>query len=302
MTRTSYGRWILIAAAAVLMIGCGNIAKIGTQLGQGAGVITEEQAESINRTTDALEKTFEDITPEQEYYIGRAVAASILQTYAPLDDPAANAYLNRLGQTLAMASDRPETFGGYHFLLLDSDEINAFAAPGGLILVSRGLVRCCRSEADLAAVLAHEIGHVQNKDGLRAIKKTRLTSALATLSVEAARTFGNEDVKELAAQFEGGIQDILTTLVNNGYSRELEFEADAAALRILDRVGYRPGALGTMLQEMDRRLEPGGFDFAKTHPKPQDRIAKLGAQPMNAPLALEPAARKARFADAVGGI
>ena len=128
MTRTSYGRWILIAAAAVLMIGCGNIAKIGTQLGQGAGVITEEQAESINRTTDALEKTFEDITPEQEYYIGRAVAASILQTYAPLDDPAANAYLNRLGQTLAMASDRPETFGGLAGVGIVQDDHGVLAA------------------------------------------------------------------------------------------------------------------------------------------------------------------------------
>ena len=97
----------------LLAAGCGNLTKIGTQIGQGAGVITEEEAESINRTSEALQKTFADITPEQEYYIGRAVAATLLQSYPPLDDPAAHRYVNLLGQTLAMASDRPETFGGY---------------------------------------------------------------------------------------------------------------------------------------------------------------------------------------------
>jgi predicted Zn-dependent protease len=302
MKRENIKLLLIVVAVALLGVGCANVAKLGTQLGQGAGVITEEQAESLNRTTDALEKTFEDITPEQEYYIGRAVAATILQTYKPLNDPEANAYLNNLGQTLAMVSDRPETFGGYHFLLLDSDDVNAFAAPGGLILVTRGLVQCCRTEADLAAVLAHEIGHVQNKDGLRAIKKSRLTYALTTISMEAARNFGNQDIKELAAQFEGGIDDIMLTLVNNGYARDLEFQADQAALGILDDIGYDKQALRVMLKEMDKRLKPGGLDFAKTHPSPSDRIVRLGAQAMNAPLALEPAARKARFAAAVGGI
>lgn len=302
MKRETLKLMLLVITVALLGLGCANVAKIGTQLGQGAGVITEDQAESLNRTTDALEKSFEDITPEQEYYIGRAVAATILKTYKPLDNPRANAYLNELGQTLAMVSDRPETFGGYHFLLLDSDDVNAFAAPGGLILVTRGLVACCRTEADLAAVLAHEIGHVQNKDGLRAIKKSRLTFALTTISMEAARNFGNENIKDLATAFEGGIDDIMLTLVNNGYARELEFQADQAAVTNLDRIGYDPGALRLMLHEMDKRLKPGGHDFAKTHPKPGDRINKLGAQTMNAPLALEPAARKARFASAVGGI
>ncbi len=75
-----------------------------------------------------------------------------------------------LGQSLVIFSDRPETFGGYHFLLLDSNEINAFAAPGGLILVTRGMLQCCANEDELAAVLAHEIAHVEKKHGLTAIK------------------------------------------------------------------------------------------------------------------------------------
>ncbi len=295
-------RLIVLLALAALLAGCGSVAKMGAQLGQGAGVLTEQQTTSIMKTTDALEKTFEDITPEQEYYIGRAVAASILETYPPLDDAEANAYVNRLGQTLAMASDRPETFDGYHFLLLDTDEINAFAAPGGLILVSRGLLHCCRGEDELAAVLAHEIGHVQGKHGLRAIKKSRLTGALATLSVEAARNLGNEDVQELAEAFEGGIRDITQTLVNSGYARGLESEADAAAVTILQRVGYDRGALPAMLREMQSRYDPSGPGFARTHPSPADRIAGLEASVRDAAPADPPAKRQRRFVAAVGGL
>ena len=265
-------RTAVFSLALIVLSGCSTVTKIGTQIGQGSGVISEEQATSINKTSAALEKTFADITPEQEYYIGRAVAATILQTYPPLDDPDANHYLNELGQTMAMASDRPETFGGYHFLLLDSDQINAFAAPGGLILVCKGLVSCCRNEDELAAVLAHEIGHVQDKDGLRAIKKSRLTSALTTIGVEAGRNLGGDKVKELTEQFAGGIQDIIHTLVTSGYARGQEYQADAVSAEILRRVGYDPGALVSMLEEMNRRWNPHGPGFARTHPAPRDRI------------------------------
>ncbi|MBU0742687.1 M48 family metallopeptidase [bacterium] len=293
---------IILSLLLLAIAGCATVAKMGTQVAQGTGAITEEQGESLNRATDALALTFEDITPEQEYYIGRAVAATILQDHPPLDDSRANAYLNRIGQTVAMVSDRPETFGGYHFLLLDSDEINAFAAPGGLILVSRGLVACCRDEDALAAVLAHEIGHVQNKDGLRAIKKSRLTGALTTLAVEAGRSLGSEDIKELTEQFAGGIDDITQTLVNSGYARSLEHQADASAVTVLDRIGYDPHALVGMLEEMDRRWDPKGHGFERTHPSPKDRLGKVrGTVPAGAAGAA-PAKRAARFADAVGGL
>jgi beta-barrel assembly-enhancing protease len=133
-------------ALALLVGGCSTVTQVGTTLGQATGFVSASQADSINKSAQAVEKTFEDITPAQEYYIGRAVAATVLCTYRPFDQQQANAYLNLLGQTVAQFSLKPETFGGYHFLLLDTDEINAFAAPGGLIMISRGMVRCCRSE------------------------------------------------------------------------------------------------------------------------------------------------------------
>lgn len=282
--------------------GCASVARTATQVAQDTGYITSDQAQSLGRGIDAVEKTFQDITPEQEYYLGRAVAANLLQDNRPLDLAAANAYLNSVGQTLAMASDRPETFGGYHFLLLDSDQINAFAAPGGLILVTRGMVDLCESEDALAAVLAHEIGHVQAKHGLRAIKSSRLTSALTVLAAEGARQFGSQDLKQLVTDYAGSIGDITSTLVTNGYSRSLEKEADEAAVVILERVGYDPRALMEMLQAMDGELEPGGLDFAKTHPDPQDRIREIQPLVQDAPSLQEPAVRQERFRRAMGGV
>jgi predicted Zn-dependent protease len=285
-----------------LLIGCATVTQLSTQIGQGTGVLTEEQGQSIRNVSNAAIQSFSDLTPEQEYYIGRAVAATILESYPPLDNPDANAYVNLLGQTLAMASDRPETFGGYHFLLLDSDEINAFAAPGGLILVSRGLVACCENEDALAAVLAHEISHVQNKDGLRAIKASRWTSLAAISLEEGFRNLGNEDLKEVANQFSGCIDDIAQTLVVNGYARGQEIAADASAVTILERVGYAPQALESMLGEMDKRLKPGGPGFARTHPSAKDRMSEVHPLVKGTGGAAAPEARLTRFAQAVGGI
>lgn len=297
-------RWIIAPAVFVLLLGLlhlsgckaiESLGEIGCQVGQATGTMTEEQAESLSRVSKAVAKTFADITPEQEYYIGRAVAATVLKAYPAYDSPEANRYLNILGQTLAQASDKPETFGGYHFLLLDSDDINAFAAPGGLIFISRGMVRLCRTEDDLAAVLAHEVGHVQHLHGLRAIKSGRLTSALTTLAIEGAKSFGGKELGELTAAFEGSISDITTTMMNNGYSRSFEREADRAAVKIMRRVGYDPRGLVAMLKEMKKDLKPGGLDFAKTHPDPNDRIKDIEKEIGFSTLFAPPPVRQERF-------
>jgi predicted Zn-dependent protease len=267
--------------------------------GQAAGVITADQAESINRTAVAVEKTYQDITPEQEYYIGRSVAATVLAAYKPYDAAALNQYVNTLGQTLALSSDKPETFGGYHFLVLETDEVNAFAAPGGLILVSRGLLRCCRSEDALAAVLAHEIGHVQGQHGLKAIKKGRLTSALTIMAVEAGKTLAGENMAQVVKAFEGSVTDVTSTLMNSGYARGLETEADAAAVQILARAGYDPRALADLLSQMAPRLAADARGFGKTHPSPEARLQQVGSLLNTPPAAAAPAARQQRFNAAV---
>ena len=262
--------------AVVLFVGCEEVAEIGTKIARGTGKISNSQANSIKRSSKAIEKTQQELTPEQEYYIGRAVAATVFQTYQPLDRPGANNYLNLLGQSLAAFSNRPETFGGYHFLLLDSNEVNAFAAPGGLILVTRGMLRCCESEDELAAVLAHEICHVEMKHGLKSIKQGRLTEAFTILAAESAKQLGSEELASLTRNFEASVGDVVMTLTTSGYSREQERKADIGAVRILRRAGYSEAAIITMLQRMDERLaHAGGLGFAKTHPSARSRANAL---------------------------
>ncbi len=297
---------ILPVGLALAIAGCktmDTLSEVGTSIGVATGTISSDQAGSINRTAQAVGKTFDAITPEQEYYIGRAVAATVLTTYKPYDEQKANLYLNQVGQSVAGFSDRPETFRGYHFLILDTDEVNAFGAPGGLILVSRGMLRCCRSEDAVAAVLAHEVGHVQNRDGLRAISKDRVSSALTIMASETAKTMGGEQLAQLTQQFEGSVQDVTSTLVNSGYSRRLEQQADAAAVTILKRAGYDPAALVAMLELMDKTMRRDGHGFAKTHPDPKDRIAEVRRLiASSAAAGAEPAARRARFQAALAGL
>lgn len=286
--------WLVV----MFMSGCEEVEQL-VDFAQQQGAIDANEAESINRSAAALEKSWQDLTPEQEYYIGRAVAAQIFQGYTPLDQVAANTYLNLLGQSLAIFSERPETFGGYQFVLLDSDEINAFAAPGGLILVSRGMVSCCQSEDELAAVLAHEICHVELKHGLRAIKQGRLTEALTIVAAESAKTLGDEELAAVTREFEGSVGDVVMTLTTSGYSRTQERDADAAAVRLLRRVGYPEGAMITMLNRMDQRLvHAGGLGFAKTHPSARSRAAALVGTVVASAQAADPA-RQARFSTAM---
>lgn len=282
----------------VFISGCKTmdaVTDIGTSLGKSVGLITESQAESISKSSKAVARSFEDFSPEQEYYIGRTVGAVVINKYNPYNNKRANAYINLLGQTLAKASDMPETFNGYHFLILDSDEINAFATPGGFIFITRGMLKCCRNEDAVAAVLAHEIGHVQYKHGLQSIKKSRITSALVTIGTEGAKTFGNEDLAGLTETFEDSISDITSTLVNNGYSRNFERQADIAAINILKRVGYDPNGLVNMLKMMDKKLKPGSPDFAKTHPSPTSRIDDIQKHTGNYAEIKTPKARQKRF-------
>ncbi|HAL92372.1 MAG TPA: peptidase M48 [Verrucomicrobia bacterium] len=294
-------KWIgtaaLVAALAWLATGCDTVnqlTELGTGIAVASGAINTNQAASINRTTQAVAKTFQDITPEQEYYIGRTVAATVLLGYKPQPAEDLNGYLNQVGQALAQFSARPETFGGYHFMVLDSDEINAFAAPGGLILATRGLLKCCKNEDELASVLAHEIGHVEKLHGLRAIRTGRLNSALTVLAVEAGKNLGGEQLAEVTKAFDESINDIATTLMNSGYSRKLEFEADAAAIAILKKAGYQPGALVAMLENMAKNWDSSRKDFAATHPAPADRIQELQKSGVASSVASAPA-RQQRF-------
>lgn len=291
--------WIALAG---VFAGC-ELLNQAAQLGGSQLGLSSSQTDSVIKAGAATGKALEKFTPENEYFIGRSLAACILRQYKVYDNKAATEYLNLLGQSLAAFSDLPETFKGYHFLIMNTDEINAFATPGGFILVSRGLLRCCPSEDAVASVLAHEVGHVQLSHGIQSIKKGRYTAALTSLGAAAAKTMGSAEIAELTTQFEGTLDDIMKEMVVKGYSRKAEFQADAASVTILKRAGYDPAALKAMLQQIERKAPSSEKGFGKTHPDPKDRISEIESQLDGATtVSPAPAARQVRFEKALKGV
>jgi beta-barrel assembly-enhancing protease len=221
-----------------------------------------------------------DISDSEEYYLGRGVAARILSQYPLSKDEALNTYVNEVGQTVAKKSTRPRTYKGYHFAVLESSTPNSFACPGGIIFITKGMIKNCSNEDQLAAVLAHEVGHVANRDGVGSIKQSRWTEVATTAGAEAAKQYGGT-VGQLLARFEGSIDDVFKTVIVNGYSRTAEENADRAGVEMMKRAGYNPAAMVTTLNAMSSRGGSGGI--LGTHPTVTDRLENIKslAQPEN---------------------
>lgn len=231
-----------------------------------------EQAEKVAKVGRAFRKGFADLTEEEEYYIGRAVAAHILSKYGLCRNDKLTNYINCVGLAVVYSSDRPEIYGGYHFAVLDTEEMVAFAAPGGFVFISRGMINSMVSEEELAGVLAHEVGHINEKHGLKAIKQSRLIEAFSLLAKEAKTEV---EMDRLTQHFEGVLEDITKTLLEKGYSKKQEFEADRLGVELASKVGYKPDGLKDfliILRGLSKERRGGLF---KTHPSPEDRIAKL---------------------------
>jgi predicted Zn-dependent protease len=288
----------LAAGAAAVVVLAASVTAVAIDLFKAIGTAVEHQ-DAIVKTGEALRKGFSDLTPQEEYYLGRAVAARILGGYAALGgEDERTRYLNTLGQVLARASTRPETFGGWHFLLLDTDEVNAFAAPGGFIFVTRGLYSTCSTEEQLAAVLAHEVSHVTLRHGLGAIKNERLTEAFTIIGTTAVKEYSSGQVQQLTTAFEGSINDIANKMIVSGYSQGQEYSADAEAARVAWRAGYDPTGLTGFLAALREKGKQGASKgFFSTHPPPGERLTKAEASIKTDKLAGQTdAARTQRFA------
>ena len=265
-----------VAFPAFLFLASCAAVQSGADILAGTGQISESDRQAIVKTSGAVSATFSQITEEQEYYIGRSVAALILAQYPAYDNAALNTYINTLGQAIVYSSDRPEIYAGYHFLVLDTEEVNALSAPGGFIFISKGLIRRCKNEEMLASILAHEVGHVCSKHGLQAIKKSRLVDAFRVIGTEAARRYGSEELAQLTTAFEGALGDVVETLVVRGYDRKYEHEADDLAVKFDVAVGYAPKGLTDFLQTMiGDSTTASGKGWFKTHPSAEQRIEKV---------------------------
>jgi len=266
---------IIVLIFAGLVFSCNALMKVtdvGAQVAGAAGVIDQNTAKAISTSARAIGTAAEEITPEQEYYIGRAVAANILQRYRIWNgNPALTAYLNNICAAITINSPRPDIFNGYRVAILDSNEINAFATSGGHIFLTRGIINAARSEDALAAVIAHEVAHIQLKHGIKSIRNSRITQAILVTGTATVGAATGMDVTQLTNVFNESVGEIVQTMVNNGYSQTQEFEADNTAMALMASAGYNPSALVTMLRALNT-AQTSGAGFGRTHPTPAQRI------------------------------
>lgn len=203
---------------------------------------------------------------EEEVAIGRQIAGNLLGASALVKDARLQKYVNNVGRWVANQSERPDL--PWHFGVIESNDVNAFAAPGGYIFLTRGLYRLLRNEAELAGVLGHEIGHVIRQHHLKILQQSRLVDLGGKLL--AKQVGGNDNVQKLIGS---GAEVVARSL-----DKSAEFEADRIAVVLATRAGYDSFALPEVLQQIGHFAKDDGSValLFKTHPHPDDRLEKLG--------------------------
>jgi predicted Zn-dependent protease len=241
-----------MAGAMVLAMTSGASAQIGSI---GSGLLKAKQIADIK------------ISDEEEVEIGRLVSEKIRQRYGVVQDKAVHRYVSLVGLALVTSGTRATL--PWQFIVLDTDGVNAFAAPGGYVHITRGALGLIRSEAELAGVLAHEIVHVTEKHTINAIKKNK-----------AVQMGTSEALGDKALYLDAVANKAYEMLLENAYDRGDEQESDKIGIRLANKIGYAPSGLGAFLQKLGDRnkdaKEKRGL-FA-SHPDLQERITKLTRQ------------------------
>ncbi|HIJ89046.1 MAG TPA: M48 family metalloprotease [Desulfuromonadales bacterium] len=228
-----------------------------------------KEGKLLSGATQVLSSSRE-IDYKTERTIGESLALEGMQRFGiPVKNEPLQQYLNLVGNAVAANSRRAKI--PYQFAVLDSNVQNAFAVPGGVIFVSRALVSILSDESELAAVLAHEVGHVSAKHALKSTQRAQFFEGVGTITAASVR--GDKGKK-----FASAIGDMQTVLFDKGLDKEMEFEADLAAMETTYRTGYDPSALIRVLEKL-QQLEATSKDkkgsWFSTHPPLSERISRL---------------------------
>lgn len=199
----------------------------------------------------------------QEIAMGREADQDVQASIGVYEDPALQRYVDQVGQRLAALSERPDL--PWTFRVADDPAVNAFALPGGFIYVTRGLLATLNSEAELAAVMGHEIGHVTARHAVNRISRAQL----AGLGLGIGMILSPE-----LAQF-GDLANLGLNLLFLKYSRDDERESDVLGLRYMQNSGYHPDAMVDVFSQLERASELGESKrvpgWLATHPAPEER-------------------------------
>ncbi len=218
-----------------------------------------------------MQKAVQPITIAEETEIGREVAANVIAQFGLYDNEEITDYVNMVGLTVAQVAPRKDLT--YRFAILDSEILNAFAAPGGYIFITKGLLFKLKDESQLASILGHEIAHVNRKHVLQEIQKQRLASAAIPGYVKATAE---------KAEWMSQITDLAIQMLWKGLSREDELDADRHGVEYASGIGYDAQSFKDVLGMLKGRAENENEEVARqmkfllsTHPKPQDRLNSL---------------------------
>lgn len=205
---------------------------------------------------------------EAEISFGRDVAARVLGRFPLQQDDALTRYLNLIGTALAAHSSRSDL--NFHFALLDSNSVNAYSAPGGYIFITRGALLQAEDEAELAAILAHEIAHVSER---HIVKALNIRASDSASSVGLGRLLsGSSDTARVA--FGQAVDQAISILFERGYSQQDELESDQVATLLLAHSGYDPLALRRYLERVQEH-EQNSAALNTTHPPSRQRLRTL---------------------------
>lgn len=231
----------------------------------GLGNIDLEKAVKV---VQKVQKANADISEPQEIDLGGGIASNLLGAAPLWDNPPVQRYVNKVGRWLALQTERPDL--PWQFGVLDDDDVNAFAAPGGYVFITKGLLARMSNEAELAGVLAHEISHVLRKHHLQALKKGARSELMADLANDAIKSQGGDP--RLSKLVSAG-----TEIYARGLDKQDEYEADRMGVVIAARAGYDPYGLPAVLQTL-QSINPNDSNLAlmfKTHPALGDRLSLL---------------------------
>jgi predicted Zn-dependent protease len=213
------------------------------------------------------------VSEQQELEMGAQFATELDHELAYIEDPEIVGYIDRLGQSIARASQRSNI--AYRFRVVNTDEVNAFAVPGGYLFVNRGLIEAADTECELAGVLGHEIGHVVGRHSARQITQQYGVSAVAGLLLGQNPSM----LAQLTAQ-------VVSTGAIMRYSREMESEADTYGVQELYDAGIDPSGLATFFDKLEAMHGAGGGkleQFFSTQPDPGARAVVVRGQVSNLP-------------------
>ncbi len=265
-------RAISALALAAIVAGCqaatDTLKKVGQTAPGGAGQAATAAAK-VSQAAPMIQGAFADVDEPQEIELGRAVSSAVGARYRLLRDPALTRYVALVGNALAAHSERPDL--RYYFAVLDASEVNAFAAPGGFIFITKGALGVMKDEATLAGVLGHEIAHVARRHALETIKAQNLKGLGVTAVGEAA---SRSSVKAFSGLISTAADSIADNVILKGHSRGEESEADRLGFTYAAATGYDPAGLRDFLTAL---IDRGGKDsvigkFLSTHPGTEDRL------------------------------